>query len=313
MTDLEQCVRTSPELREAREFLSSFRSRTASAGDGSIGEQLRESKRKAVRANDQTLASAVWCLEQVDGAQRHYIDALECCRERRFYAGWCALEQAEISLHHLARHYRDPDDYMGVELLRDRIPKFQSLFPYRVFFSPGFVIRRAECSICRRRIELRSSCGHERWGLYDGEMCGRILTRVEFMEVSIVERPVQKYSVAFPQGLGSYNYGLVAYALLGLRTIWDDWSVAVQKRRRDVPELSTPEYRSAGRNDPCPCGSGRKLKKCCYARSLEVHDHYQFLFEDPPDGLPSYIPSARMDGLDEGGRKPTNEAPELLW
>lgn len=27
----------------------------------------------------------------------------------------------------------------------------------------------------------------------------------------------------------------------------------------------------AGRNDPCPCGSGRKFKKCCAARQQGTH------------------------------------------
>jgi len=26
---------------------------------------------------------------------------------------------------------------------------------------------------------------------------------------------------------------------------------------------STIDYNSVGRNDPCPCGSGEKCKKCC--------------------------------------------------
>jgi hypothetical protein len=31
--------------------------------------------------------------------------------------------------------------------------------------------------------------------------------------------------------------------------------------------LSLPQARNAGRNDPCPCGSGKKFKRCCL-RSL---------------------------------------------
>ena len=27
-----------------------------------------------------------------------------------------------------------------------------------------------------------------------------------------------------------------------------------------------PRHPKAGRNDPCPCGSGRKYKKCCEAK-----------------------------------------------
>jgi len=25
-----------------------------------------------------------------------------------------------------------------------------------------------------------------------------------------------------------------------------------------------------GRNDPCPCGSGKKYKRCCYGKDTEV-------------------------------------------
>jgi hypothetical protein len=42
----------------------------------------------------------------------------------------------------------------------------------------------------------------------------------------------------------------------------DDWD--------DAPALShvpaSNPYRHVGRNDPCPCGSGRKFKKCCLGR-----------------------------------------------
>ena len=29
-------------------------------------------------------------------------------------------------------------------------------------------------------------------------------------------------------------------------------------------------FRDVGRNDPCPCGSGKKFKKCCLAKLDEV-------------------------------------------
>jgi uncharacterized protein len=34
------------------------------------------------------------------------------------------------------------------------------------------------------------------------------------------------------------------------------------------PEPAVNPYRGLGRNDPCPCGSGRKFKKCCLNASL---------------------------------------------
>lgn len=35
--------------------------------------------------------------------------------------------------------------------------------------------------------------------------------------------------------------------------------------RGDVARSSAPVSTSIGRNDPCPCGSGKKFKKCCGA------------------------------------------------
>jgi preprotein translocase subunit SecA len=33
---------------------------------------------------------------------------------------------------------------------------------------------------------------------------------------------------------------------------------------RPAPRTATGE--KVGRNDPCPCGSGKKYKKCCYLK-----------------------------------------------
>jgi uncharacterized protein len=49
----------------------------------------------------------------------------------------------------------------------------------------------------------------------------------------------------------------------------DDLAVLVQEnfeywlRRRLVPETIRRESPKVGRNDPCPCGSGKKFKQCC--------------------------------------------------
>jgi preprotein translocase subunit SecA len=32
------------------------------------------------------------------------------------------------------------------------------------------------------------------------------------------------------------------------------------------PVLHSPPKKKVGRNDPCPCGSGKKYKKCCWPK-----------------------------------------------
>jgi hypothetical protein len=42
------------------------------------------------------------------------------------------------------------------------------------------------------------------------------------------------------------------------------WRREAEAKRARSQRLANP-FKSVGRNDPCPCGSGKKLKKCCFA------------------------------------------------
>ena len=44
-------------------------------------------------------------------------------------------------------------------------------------------------------------------------------------------------------------------------TYWDIWMWIYYER--------TVEIMKIGRNDLCPCGSGKKYKKCCYPKTFE--------------------------------------------
>src|SRR5208337_3837069 len=41
----------------------------------------------------------------------------------------------------------------------------------------------------------------------------------------------------------------------------------------------------AGRNDPCPCGSGKKYKKCCLAKDQETSLRQTAVIEPPPSSV----------------------------
>lgn len=42
---------------------------------------------------------------------------------------------------------------------------------------------------------------------------------------------------------------------LAMKALAKEWGITIPKKQKDEPKV--------GRNDPCPCGSGRKHKKCC--------------------------------------------------
>jgi len=53
-------------------------------------------------------------------------------------------------------------------------------------------------------------------------------------------------------------YDQLAQEMAAQKLAAADGTARIETIRRDVPKV--------GRNDPCPCGSGRKYKKCCGAK-----------------------------------------------
>jgi hypothetical protein len=299
MNPLRNAVESSPDLDGQRQELKRFKERRLPSMATTLAE-LKELKGEAVASGNQLVAAAAWCVEQIARAQDEYLSAFESARTLKFYACWQELEQVEILLMHLERHYIDESDTFGVRTMRASVERLQSLFPYRMFLSPGMEILEQLCSICEAPIRLRSSCGHKRLELYDGELCGRIITKARANHVALVKNPVQKYSVAFPQDGTRFNYALVDYAVKGLRTPWSSWDYEIEKRVRPSSAMDAERYRGLGRNAPRVCGSKRKFKKCCLEKLEEHYDHYQFEFyEHPAVSIPRLIPNAIVEGIDD--------------
>jgi hypothetical protein len=282
-------ARSHAALTDARTALRAYRARAAGA-TAATRTLLAQAKAAALEVDDQALAGAVWCLETVLDAQDHYLNAWSAVQGDRYYSAWCSLERAELSLHWLARHFDDPTNEYAIAYLREHIPRWQALYPYKHFLSPGFTKRAIHCGICDNRITPRSACEHRLGDLYDGEMCTRDVKDMRLLEVSIVTRPVQKYSVVWLEEL-KYNYAAVHYVASGLGAPWNRWGCRLTSKRR-----LDPQFAQALRNEPCPCGSGKKFKKCHVDRAYYHAPHYDIKFHDgvagdiPPDqfGVPHH-------------------------
>jgi uncharacterized protein len=64
---------------------------------------------------------------------------------------------------------------------------------------------------------------------------------------------------------------MIAWMVAGLKKIHGHFA----PQRRATAQEAAATYRRGvpkiGRNDPCPCGSGRKYKQCCAGKSPTVH------------------------------------------
>jgi hypothetical protein len=242
-------------------------------------QEASELKKRFVESGDDHSAKAVWCFETIARAQDHFLMAYDALQHDRFYDAWIVLERCELELGFLRSHYtpRGDKDPFGIRHVERFVPLLQELFPYRYFMSPAYVVREACCSICGAPSRLRSDCGHRKGEIYGGEMCARRITKGEFLETSLVTNPVQKYSILIGP---RYDYGLVRYVARGLVTPWATWRCVFR---------TLPDRRTAGRNDPCPCGSGKKYKRCCLnATGTRMHADVEF-GEPPPTGYPVYL------------------------
>jgi hypothetical protein len=223
-------------------------------------------------------ANAAWTVQQFGNALERYVRAFHEMKKGDYYTGWCSLEQAEIALHHLRPHAGLLPGEIDRTWLGRVIEQFQALFPYTVFLSPSYIVRKRECTICGGDLHPLVGCGHVVGKLYGGRMCSALVKEPELLEVSIVTNPLQKYSVAFPGGKNAdfYDYSLVERVVRQLATPFMDW--ALEESTRSFPLERFGDLTSASL---CPCRSGRRFGECCQPTgSVELPQiQVTFMFE----------------------------------
>jgi len=246
-------------------------------------EALSLFKAAAVRSKDQELAKLLWCYEQILIIQDQYIEAFNMLKNHDFYKAWCRLERVEIGVQSLNRHFLGRADRFHIPLIQKLTDQWQSLYPYRLFVSPAFLKKKVVCSICKKNVLLRHPCGHEVGEIYDGEMCYRIVTEAEVIEISLVPDPVQKYSVCFFKDIETadkkdgYEYRVLVYLIRCLVSPFDPWTFQWTKIRHPHSR-----YRHLDKDSPCPCESGKKYSDCCLPESGVLRPHCQFSFSRTP-------------------------------
>lgn len=280
------------ELTDIQDYLRQPASRDNSARViAEVRSVLAHRKSKAVDADDQVTAKRVWCYEQTLAAQSTYLQAFVQMKKQYFYSGWCLLDRTQITISHLEKHFPiKGDDPYQLSFMEEHAQKFMSLFPYKLFFSPAYLIKEKKCSICDAQISLSASCGHRKGEIYNGEQCAHKITEAAVLEISMVFNPGQRYSVPFftakddAKTTDHYNYAGVDYVVQRLRSPFDGWDV-------EILDVLHPHelFDNTSQSDPCPCGSAEPYASCCYGKEGVKFKHRQISFYvDPPKHLPQF-------------------------
>jgi len=237
-----------------------------------------------------------WHLKTVASTRTTYLTSFQLMRSGKYYEAWCKLEEAEISLISLKRNRIYQSSEFAVDTLAKMVKNWQSLYPYAVFMSPEFAIKREECSICGLVVDPWSDCKHEPGIVYRGKECYRIVKTAELLGMSLVPDPVQKYSVPFiknDQGErhDHYDYTVVSFVVDRLRSAVSGWTPTWTKAYHPH-EL----FKDIGPEDGCPCGSGRQYGNCCNSNRGVLRPHIEIEFDERPSAL---LPNVTLAGYKE--------------
>lgn len=235
--------------------------------DEGVNEKIEQYRINAIDQEDEKNANYFWCLREIFNIQKGFVSAIEDLNSKKFEEAWILFEKIDIEIGNLEQNFdvfQEKDKYQIVFIKRI-ISEYQKLFPYQYFFSRENIIKREECSICGKVISLRNSCGHKPGKLYMGELCSRIVTDMELKGISIVTDPFDKYTYLQLPGK-EYNYGMIEALMQELSSPYDDFFIETVKIKKS-------EYKKVQRNSLCPCGSGKKYKKCCLGTVRELMDH----------------------------------------
>ena len=259
-------------LKEMRDLLRNYKARTGQTLSPKCWQKLSDIKEKAVSSGDQLTAKAVWCLETIGHIQDHFVSVFLQLRAGEYEEAWNLLERCENEIAFLDRHFTEEGNEFGVEHARVRTKQLQDLYPLTLAFSPALLLKEVRCSICDTKLTLRSRCDHVSSEIYDGEMCGRVVTSAELLHLALVTNPVQKFSFIFPEGGNDRPFRPIKELAIAIGSPWRRWSYYREERRQ-----FHPDFKGIGRNERCPCSSGAKYKCCCLGKE-KVYPHFVISF-----------------------------------
>jgi len=228
---------------------------------------LKIQKQRAMINKDELLANELWCLIAVYKIQEKYLSMFQQLKNGQYEDAWKLLWQIEISIGNLQMNFGDEINNYNIMLINFIIKNYEKVFPEYVYLSRESIVKKEYCSICGKQILLRGGCNHIPGKLYMGELCIRVVKNIKFLGVAIVQNPLDKYAVLKIKGK-DYNYQVLKCLMSQLESPFERWYVEGEKRKK-------PEYKNIGRNDKCPCGSGKKYKKCCLNTQKEYGIHYR--------------------------------------
>ena len=220
--------------------------------------------------HDDEVLNDLFALDRYVDFFRNYGRLWKLIHNCQFSESWTALQDCMDKLRLVRKFSRI--DFSKIEM---QLIELEKTYPYKVFFSIGMLVDEFECSICGNDIDS-PKCYHRKGHLYRGEMAVGIAKKIAGIDhIAMVKSPMDKRCVVvYPNNSEEFKLILFLSKMLASRVIFiSDFGILLFSTKFK-PDL---RYRYIGRNDPCVCGSGKKLKKCCSNPPLMEQPHVEIV------------------------------------
>lgn len=244
-------------FQDCREHLERIRSELASA------------RSAGADAEDEYL-NDVFVLDRYADFLSTYADLWEKITLEQFGESWSSLQGA-LGLLRTIKRFSNID----VGFFEHQLLELERAYPYGVFASVGMLVEGFDCNICGLDIDS-DGCPHRRGQLYRGVMAYGIARKIIWNDhVALTARPADKRCVIqYPDDGQQFKLVRLLSQLIRSSDCRPSDFSHLRHSTRLVPNHV---LRHIGRNDPCFCGSGKKLKKCCLSRAHVEQKHVDII------------------------------------
>lgn len=231
---------------------------------------LDDAKNAASANGQEDKANQLWREIQALKIAATFVSAIKNIRENKYREAWRELEQCEITCKFLGENSSaEFFQESGVQFIETYVGKWQSLYPYCLFASPGMVVGYYTCGICNHKIRPRSRCQHVKGRIYNGELCTHQAHDLEIREISIVTKPVQKYSVMHDDE--TLDFALLKYLCSHIKSPFDEWEAHWTTKK-----FPKARFEAVPEDQRCPCQSGNIFSECCSGKDEIEIPHVDF-------------------------------------
>lgn len=234
-----------------------------------INEWLESSK----KLGNGNVSNYLWALKSIILIKKKYIESFLLIKNKEYIKAWGLLAALELDIQFLEQNKEElieETQKRSLIFYKNAVKNWQILFPYKLFFSIGFLVSKNSCSICGKQITPRNKCEHKKGKLYNGELCMHIGEMSELREVSLVTNPMDKN--CFIQDI-DYDYRVVEYVSNQLIHAYDGWGVHKTKHKWQRSKLD-----HINKDAVCPCGEMILFKDCCFDKAEIELPHFEIFF-----------------------------------